>query len=236
MTGGEENTQKDRPARKEDPSLTHPLLFHFRPQSTYAESRIEIDTTHRPHNTAIDVAESEYRSRVQPNYRKEFSVTGTTVDGPGFGPNYKSSSIVDEYTVDGPSARPKYKESVHVTGSTVDAPAPRSTYHKEVNIIEETVDASRYASPPKKSKMGYYDEDGKHCALFFPSQPQGPPSKPTTSVLTPYAQATTTRSVRDCTSWLTVLCTLKAMTALRSVRSARSAAPAPPRARAPPTR
>jgi hypothetical protein len=163
--------------------LTHNLSQH-RPRSTYSESRIEFDTTHRPHNSVIDVAESEYRSRVQPNYRKEFSVTGTTVDGPRFAPSFKASSHVDEYTVDASSV-PTYKESVQVTGTTVDPPAPRSTYYEKVDIVEETVDAPRYKAPAtKKSKMGYYDEDGKHDPL--------PPSsaclrrcRPHTSVLTP---------------------------------------------------
>ncbi|KAG7291782.1 hypothetical protein NEMBOFW57_001802 [Staphylotrichum longicolle] len=134
---------------------------YTRPQSTYSESRIEFDTKHRPHNSVIDVAESEYRSRVQPNYRKEFSVTGSTVDGSGFRPSFKASTHVDEFTVDASAPRSTYKESVHVTGTTVDAPAPRSTYQEKVNIVEETVDAPRNASRRKQSsKMGYYDEDG----------------------------------------------------------------------------
>ncbi|AEO65254.1 uncharacterized protein THITE_2086740 [Thermothielavioides terrestris NRRL 8126] len=134
-----------------------------RPKSTYSETRIEVDTTHRAHNTAIDVAESEYRSRFQPNYRKEFSVTGSTVDGPGYNPTHKTSTHVDEYTVDGPRSRPVYKESVEVTGTTVDPPAPRSTYHEKVDIVEETVEVPRYPkAQPKKSKMGYYDEDGHY--------------------------------------------------------------------------
>ncbi|KAL2198552.1 hypothetical protein P885DRAFT_76159 [Corynascus similis CBS 632.67] len=135
---------------------------HHRPQSSYSESRIEFDHKHRPHNSVIDVAESEYRARVQPNYRKEATVVGTTVDGSRFGHSRKATSTyADEYTVDAPSHLPVFKESASVTGTTVDPPAPRSTYHEQVNIVEETVDAHRYAPQPK-SKMGYYDEDGHY--------------------------------------------------------------------------
>ncbi|KAJ4298672.1 hypothetical protein N0V88_003703 [Collariella sp. IMI 366227] len=134
-----------------------------RPQSTYSESHIQFDNSRRTHNSVIDVAESEYRSRVQPNYRKEITVAGTTVDSPRFGPSYQpthvdvstASTQVDQYTVDTPSSRPIYKESVHVTGTTVDTPAPRSTYHEKVDIVEETVETPRYPTTRQKSKMGY---------------------------------------------------------------------------------
>ncbi|KAK4137035.1 hypothetical protein BT67DRAFT_448271 [Trichocladium antarcticum] len=159
----EEEHHHHRPPPREEFRFREERRPH---QSSYAESRIEIDRTHRHHNTAVDVAESEYRSRTQPNYRKEYSVASSTLDGPGFSPSSKASSHshYDEYTVDGRSSRPVYKESVHVSGTTVDTPAPRSTYHKEVNIVEETVDAARSVAPPRKtsSKMGYYDEDGHY--------------------------------------------------------------------------
>lgn len=150
---------------------------HHKPQSSYAESRIEIDRSHRPHNTAIDVAEREYRSRFQPNYRDEVKV-GSTVDGfrsnhkesihfdettvdvPAPRSVFKQSTYVDNTTVDAPRHTPVYKESVRVSESTVDVPAPRSTFTKVSKIVEETVDTPRYATPQPKSKMGYYDEDG----------------------------------------------------------------------------
>lgn len=110
-------------------------------------------------------------------------MTGSTVDGSGFRPSFKASTHVDEFTVDASAPRSTYKESVHVTGTTVDAPAPRSTYQEKVNIVEETVDAPRNASRRKQSsKMGYYDEDGKHdsfSSLGLPLQATH------TSVLTP---------------------------------------------------
>ncbi|KAL2158446.1 hypothetical protein VTH06DRAFT_4494 [Thermothelomyces fergusii] len=141
-----------------------------RPHTTYSETRIEVDTEHHSHNSVIDVAESEYRARIQPNYRKEPSVVGSTVDGSTFSHSSKASSIAsshtDVYTVDFPHHhRPVHKELVHVTGTTVDPPAPRSTYHEKVNIVEETVDAHRYLPAPpsnknNKDKMGFYDEQG----------------------------------------------------------------------------
>ena len=155
----------------------------IRPQSTYSESHT--DKKHRTANTVIDVAESEYRSRVQPNYRNEFSVVGTTVDAPSHRSSFKASSHVDKYTVDSATPRPVYHESTHVTGTTVDTPAPRSSFHQKVDIVEETVDSSRYAPQPKQSKMGYYDEDGKHLPLSHLIPPPLPQSQHTPGVLTP---------------------------------------------------
>src|SRR5690606_38297375 len=103
-----------------------------------------------------------------------------------------------------------------------------------VDIVEETVDSPRYAPQPKQSKMGYYDEDGKHP----PPTPPSPSPEPTHQVCSRQHQATTTPSVLVCTRWLTVLRTLKAKTALRSATSVRPAAPVLRRLRAPtpPTR
>ncbi|KAK1758601.1 hypothetical protein QBC47DRAFT_358436 [Echria macrotheca] len=138
---------------------------HRRPLSSYTESRIEIDKSHRPHNSVIDVAEREYRSRFQPNYRDEVQVTGTTVDPPTNRSSFKESIRIDETTVDGPRNLPVHKETYRASESTVDAPRPRSAFHKsDIKITEETVDASSYI-PSKKSKMGYYDEDGHYHSL-----------------------------------------------------------------------
>ncbi|KAK4157006.1 hypothetical protein C8A00DRAFT_30099 [Chaetomidium leptoderma] len=153
-----EEKQYRRPGHREE----HFREEHSKPHSSYSESRIEIDNTHRRPSSVVDVAESEYRSRVQPNYRKEFSVAGTTVDPPAHRHSHKARTHIDEFTVDASSSYPVFKESVHVTGTTVDTPAPRSSFHEKVSIVEETVDAHRHASPPKQSKMGYYDEDGHH--------------------------------------------------------------------------
>lgn len=150
-----------------------------RPQSSFTESRIEFDNNHKPHNSVIDVAEREYRSRFQSNYRDEVPYAGTTVDVPSHRSSFKTSSHFDDITVDAPRNLPKYKESTRVTATTVDVPAPRSSFHKDIKITEETVDAPRYAPTPKTSKMGYYDEDGKLPTLFPPSR-----RKTTTSMYT----------------------------------------------------
>jgi hypothetical protein len=209
----------------------------------------------------IDAAESEYRSRVQSNY-KEPSVVGTTVttaDPPA--PRLltykedKASTVVDDYTVDPPAApvRSVYKKTTSVVGTTVDPPRPpRLTRHQKVDIVEETVEAPRFET---KSKMGYYDEDGKlltpRDALTPTAQlplpnllplPEGDPSQDVAVGCITHKcahstvnQATTTRSVLgctiSCTSWLTALPPMKAPTALR-----RSSRPAPRLPRSPRTR
>ncbi len=86
---------------------------------SHFDSRIEVDTTHRQHSSAIDIAEREYRSRIQPNYRDEVDVIRTTVD----------------------------------------APRASSTFHEDIKVTEQTVDFPRRSH--HKSKMGYYDENGK---------------------------------------------------------------------------
>ena len=141
---------------------TDSFFPYFRPLSSYSESRIEIDNSHRPHNSVIDVAEREYRARFQPNYRDEVKV-GITVDPPAPRSSFTKSIHIDETTVDAPRHTPVYKESFRASESTIDPPAPRSTFHKsDVQLSEETVDAPRYEpSTVKKSKMGYYDEDGE---------------------------------------------------------------------------
>ncbi|KAK1833126.1 hypothetical protein QBC39DRAFT_370313 [Podospora conica] len=138
-----------------------------RPQSSFTESRIEFDNSHKTHSSVIDVAEREYRSRFQPNYIDEVPYAGTTVDVPSHRSSFKESSSSShfDHTVDAPRAVvPSYKQSTRVTATTVDVPAPRSSFHKDTKIITETVDAPRYA-PKTSSKMGYYDEDGHYHSL-----------------------------------------------------------------------
>ncbi|KAK4102261.1 hypothetical protein N658DRAFT_506457 [Parathielavia hyrcaniae] len=160
-------TRKEEQRRR--PGIREEFVYReeqHRPRpTTYSETHVEFDTATRPHSSVIDVAESEYRSRFQPSYRKEHTVTGTTVDVPRLAPGFKTSSHVDEYTVDAPSSVPVYKESCQVTGATVDPPAPRSTYHEKVDIVEEITETPRSKAPKKKSKMGYYDEDGHYHSL-----------------------------------------------------------------------
>ncbi|KAK3994953.1 88b10f2d-a6eb-4c17-b30c-dddcbccc18d9, partial [Cladorrhinum sp. PSN332] len=138
-------------------------------KSSYTESRIEIDSRHRPHTTALDLAESEYRARIQSNYKSESS---TTVNASSYRPStVKKPSSHGDLTVDFPAPRPSsYNTSSHVDDLTVDYPAPRKTViRKDLKLIEETVEPRRYTpstvsttSKTSKAEMGYYDEDGHY--------------------------------------------------------------------------
>ena len=114
-----------------------------RPHHHYSDTHIEIDN--RNHDSAIDVAEREYRARFQPNYREEVHITGSTVDGP--------------------RQQPAYRESVHIDETTVDVSKVRPGRYEEVKITEETVEYPRRTS--QHLKMGYYDEDGKSPLVFL---------------------------------------------------------------------
>ncbi|KAI0859062.1 hypothetical protein F4860DRAFT_526614 [Xylaria cubensis] len=141
-----------------------------RPQhasSSYAESSIEVDRHHKPHYSAIDRIEREYRARVQPSvYREETRVAGTTVDTPTYRPQFKDHHTpVTGATIDTPSHIPHYADKVSFTEETVDSPAPKPaapSYHKDVKITEETIEYPRHSSAYQKSRMGYYDEDGQY--------------------------------------------------------------------------
>ena len=140
---------------------------HYEP-ATYSESSIEIDHKHKPHYSAIDRIEREYRARVQPSvYREDVRVTGTTVDTPTHHhrPQFGDHVTVTGATIDAaPAHIPHYADKVSFTEETVDAPkvpAPRSTTsRKDVKVTETTVYQPRHTSAYQKSKMGYYDEDG----------------------------------------------------------------------------
>ncbi|KAI1363354.1 hypothetical protein F5Y08DRAFT_354403 [Xylaria arbuscula] len=140
---------------------------HYEP-STYSESSIEVDHKHKPHYSAIDRIEREYRARVQPSvYREETRVTGTTVDTPTHThrPQFGEHVTVTGTTVDtAPAHIPHYADKVSFTEETIDAPKAPSTrsYHKDVKVTEETVFQPRHTSAYQKSKMGYYDEDGHY--------------------------------------------------------------------------
>ncbi|KAI1124209.1 hypothetical protein F5Y10DRAFT_280357 [Nemania abortiva] len=139
--------------------------------STYSESSIEVDRHHKPHFSAIDRIEREYRARVQPSvYRDEIReedirVTGATVDTPTHRPQFDDHVPVTGATVDTPPAHiPIYADKVSFTEETIDAAKPaRTTYHKDVKITEKTVETQpRHSSAYQKSRMGYYDEDGHY--------------------------------------------------------------------------
>ncbi|KAI0097009.1 hypothetical protein GGR51DRAFT_553276 [Nemania sp. FL0031] len=167
---------------------------HYAP-STYSESSIEVDRHHKPHYSAIDRIEREYRSRVQPSVykdqiREDIRVTGATVDIPTHRPRFEEHITITGATVDTPTHRPRFEEHVTVTGTTVDTPAHIPVYADKVSFTEETVDAPRKAAPTtfrkdvkvkvtektverqsrhspayQKSRMGYYDEDGHYHSL-----------------------------------------------------------------------
>ncbi|KAK4466680.1 hypothetical protein QBC42DRAFT_166137, partial [Cladorrhinum samala] len=134
-------------------------------KSSYTESRIEIDSRHRPHTTALDVAESDYRSRIQSNYRSE---TSTTVDAPTHRPTSvkKAHSHVGDLTVGFPIKHsPAKKTHSHADDFAV-VPA-RTVIRKDIKIVEDPVESrasysSTTVSTSSKAKMGYYDEDGHY--------------------------------------------------------------------------
>ncbi|EGS22922.1 putative woronin body protein [Thermochaetoides thermophila DSM 1495] len=187
-----EEEKHHRPGIQEAHAIHEEFHEHHRPQSshthththTHTETRVEVDRQSHI-GSAIDVAESEYRARFQPNYRKDFSVTGTTVDGTEFkSATHKASSShvegttveltkfptfpkdpksVVEFTVDAPSTQKVHKETtVTVADSTtVDPPRPPKKPQLKADLIEETVETSSRVSS-KKSKMGYFDEQGRY--------------------------------------------------------------------------
>ncbi|KAF2968544.1 hypothetical protein GQX73_g5022 [Xylaria multiplex] len=137
---------------------------HQQPQyasSNYSESSVEVDYKHKPHYSAIDRIEREYRARIQPNvYRDEINVS-TTVDTPTHRPQFGDHVAVTGATVDTPAHIPHYAGKVSFTEETVDTAKP-TPYHKDVKVTEETVEYPRHSSAYQKSKMGYYDEDGHY--------------------------------------------------------------------------
>ena len=122
---------------------------------------------YRPQYTAIDNIERAYRARSQSNYQDSASSVSTTVDTPPPSSvgrsSYSGHSSSTGSTVDLPVAtRPAYTEQIQFTGSTVSPPKPVPSYTKESKVVEETVEYPQHThSVAQKSRMGYYDEDGK---------------------------------------------------------------------------
>ncbi|KAK5637008.1 hypothetical protein RRF57_012720 [Xylaria bambusicola] len=142
----------------------HQHQTHYEP-STYSESSIQVDHNHKPHYSAIDRIEQEYRSRIQPSvYREDIRVTGQTVDTPTHRPQFGEHVTVTGATVDAaPAHVPHYADQVSFTDETVDAiPKIAPSSYKEVKVTEETVLQPRHTSAYQKSRMGYYDEDGHY--------------------------------------------------------------------------
>lgn len=96
-------------------------------------------------------------------------INNFTVEGRSSRPQYKTAEKTEynNFTVDGRSScPPKYQASAQVNKFTVDTPVSRPTFKQDVKISEETVETTKISRPQhQKSKMGYYDEDGKHTTL-----------------------------------------------------------------------
>lgn len=117
------------------------------PRTTFSETSVDIDSRRPNYDTAIDIAEREYRTRYQPTYHREEARTtfsDSTVDSGRFPQQSQQSSFVeDSTTVDAPLARPQ--------GSTYS--------RKSTKIVEDIVEPQ--AITRKSNKMGYYDEEGE---------------------------------------------------------------------------
>ncbi|KAM5346555.1 hypothetical protein ACJ41O_009560 [Fusarium nematophilum] len=112
-------------------------------------------------NFTVDAA----ASRPQYHTSEKTEINNFTVDGRSSRPRYNTTekTEINNFTVDGRSSRPQYNTSrtTEVNNYTVDTPVSRPTYKKDVKFTEETVETTKVA-PQKKSKMGYYDEDGHY--------------------------------------------------------------------------
>lgn len=103
-------------------------------------------------------------------------VEGTTVELTKFPTFPKDPKSVVEFTVDAPSTQKVHKETtVTVADSTtVDPPRPPKKPQLKADLIEETVETSSRVSS-KKSKMGYFDEQG-HAAGVELGEPRRAPA------------------------------------------------------------
>ncbi|KJR82701.1 Woronin body protein HexA [Sporothrix schenckii 1099-18] len=123
--------------------------FHVSPRTTFSETTVEYDSRRPNYDTAIDIAEREYRTRYQPTYHREEARTtfsDTTVDSGRFPQQQEQSSFVeDSTTVDAPIARP-------TQGSTFS--------RKSTKVVEDILEPQ--AITRKSNKMGYYDEEGNY--------------------------------------------------------------------------
>jgi hypothetical protein len=130
-----------------------PVLTLLSPRTTYSETSVDYDSRRQNYDTAIDIAEREYRTRYQPTYHREEARTtfsDTTVDSGRFPQQSQQSSFVeDSTTVDAPLARP-------TQGSTFS--------RKSTKVVEDIVEPQ--AITRKSNKMGYYDEEGEFYSVI----------------------------------------------------------------------
>ncbi|RYP89541.1 hypothetical protein DL770_004360 [Monosporascus sp. CRB-9-2] len=154
------------------------LEKYSRPQ-TYStpHETVEVDESYRPHYSAIDNIERTYRARSQTGYEDSASAVGTTVDttvDPS--PARSSHNELVPYTgttADLPVSRPGYTDQVQfggsttsgstVSGYTVASSHSRASQYKQPTVVEETREYPQHThSVAQKSRMGYYDEDGRY--------------------------------------------------------------------------
>ncbi|SPJ84314.1 probable woronin body major protein precursor [Fusarium torulosum] len=100
----------------------------------------------------------------RPQYQsKETEINNFTVDGRSSRPQYNTTkkTEINNFTVDGRSSQPQYRDTktTQVNNFTVDTPVSRPSNKKDVRFSEETVETSK---SDNKSKMGYYDDDGRY--------------------------------------------------------------------------
>lgn len=91
----------------------------------------------------------------RPAPRTEYSETHIEIDNRH--PQYSTPIDVAER---------EYRERLRPqqTEFTVDGRIARPEFREDVRITEETVEPARYSLADQKSRMGYYDEDGKQCS------------------------------------------------------------------------
>ncbi|PKS09412.1 hypothetical protein jhhlp_004027 [Lomentospora prolificans] len=130
--------------REEDyrrrPGIKQERLYHtqeeFRPsRPDFAETRVEVDHHHHYTASPVDIAEREYRSRIQPS-------STFAVEGAHYRPvQHTTTTHVEEYAVEPSKPSRIYRDADRAYSS------------------KETVEPRRFTKP---SKMGYYDEDGHY--------------------------------------------------------------------------
>ncbi|KEZ39252.1 hypothetical protein SAPIO_CDS9923 [Scedosporium apiospermum] len=125
-----------RPGIKQERERHYYTQDEFRPsRPDFAETRVEVDHHHHYTASPVDIAEREYRSRVQPSY---------AIEGAHYRPvQHTTTTRVEEYTVEPSKPSRVYRES------------------DRAYISKETVEPRRLTTT-KKAKMGYYDEDGHY--------------------------------------------------------------------------
>lgn len=149
----DESSNNRYPYREEEVRITREeeryrrpgVRRELRPRTTFSESSVDIDVRRDYYDSPIDIAEREYRTRYQPNYREEArTFADSTVDGGHFPQQQQqqSFSVEDSTTVDAPLVQPQ-----------------GSTFTRKTKVVEDIVEPSTF-SRAKSNKMGYYDEEG----------------------------------------------------------------------------